>query len=146
MVANPELIYEVEMDMPDKQGGFICGTTVFLNGNRDYRLQVETLAEEIAHFNISSGNILDLSIFENRKQEAEARRLAYSSLVPLDELIDCFESGIDTPQEFADFFDVSIPFVWKTIDAYKEKYGPQFNYGKYRFDLSAGLNIKKIMD
>lgn len=144
MVAYPELSYEFDNNMPAKQGGYIFGGTVYINGNRDYPLQVESLAEELAHYKVSPDkDILDLSDPSNAKEEHIARQASYTLAIQLDDLIACNNVNINTPQELADYFEVSIEFLWKTIEAYRTKYGLYFEHKGYVFDLRTGLNIRK---
>ena len=49
------------------------------------------LAEEIGHYRTSTGDILDQSKAENRKQELHARMWAYNKLIGLTGIIRCYE-------------------------------------------------------
>ena len=59
--------------MPDKLPGFIIDNCIYLNDRHTWIEQHETLAEEIGHYATSSGNIVDYSATESRKQERRAR-------------------------------------------------------------------------
>lgn len=105
----------------------------------------EVLAEEIAHYKISYGNILDQSNMLNKKFELKARRLAYESVISLKGLIDAFEYGVQNLHEMAIFFEVSKSFVEETLYYYKSKYGLQVKHGDYliRFEpLTIYKNIE----
>ncbi|GKQ42954.1 hypothetical protein RD055328_08770 [Companilactobacillus sp. RD055328] len=142
MVAYPMLSYEFE-SMPKRLGGLVEGEEVTINSNRSIEKQTEALAEEIAHYETSTGNILNLKDIKNSKQEYQARRRSCFLLLDLDSLTACSDVGIDTPQELADYFEVSIEFLWKTIENYRTKYGLEFDHKGYHFNLRTGLNIKK---
>lgn len=127
--------------MPKKLGGLICNDQVFINKSANYVDQNEWLAEEIGHYQTSVGDIIDQSEAECRKQELIARQRAYTLLITLDGLLDCYKNGSDTPNELADYFDVSVDFLYKAIDTYRIKNGLIFDYEGYTYDLRNGLNI-----
>ena len=51
------------------------------------------LAEELGHHHTSVGNILDMDISANRKQERQARLHGYNHLIGLTGLINAYEHG-----------------------------------------------------
>lgn len=69
------------------------------------------LAEEIAHYKYTYGNILDQSNMLNKKLELFARRKAYESVITLQGLIDAYNNGISNIHEMADFFEVNLSFM-----------------------------------
>ncbi|HCA7529101.1 TPA: toxin [Staphylococcus pseudintermedius] len=94
------------------------------------------LAEEIAHYKYTYGNILDQSNMLNKKLELFARRKAYESVITLQGLIDAYHNGISNIHEMADFFEVNLSFVQECLSHYQNKYGLYTHYGDYiiRFD------------
>jgi hypothetical protein len=56
---------------------------IYLNDRHTWIEQHETLAEEIGHYATSSGNIVDYSTVESRKQERRARDYGYQLTVTL---------------------------------------------------------------
>ncbi len=94
------------------------------------------LAEEIAHYKYTYGNILDQSNMLNKKLELFARRKAYESVITLQGLIDAYNNGISNIHEMADFFEVNLSFVQECLSHYQNKYGLYTHYGDYiiRFD------------
>ncbi|EJG5601131.1 toxin [Staphylococcus pseudintermedius] len=94
------------------------------------------LAEEIAHYKYTYGNILDQSNMLNKKLELFARRKAYESVITLQGLIDAYHNGISNIHEMADFFEVNLGFVQECLSHYQNKYGLYTHYGDYiiRFD------------
>lgn len=145
MDKYPSLSYKFQT-MPKGLPGLTTGNSILIDKNKTSTIQNEILAEEIAHYETTVGNIIDQSVIENRKQESSARRRACILLVDLDSLTACYDIGIDTPEDLADYFDVSIEFLWKTIDTYRVKNGLYFEYKGYIFDLRTGLNISKKSD
>lgn len=83
----------------------------------------EILAEELAHYDITYGNIVNQKNILNRKLELKARRQAYESVITLQGIIDAFEFGVQNLHEMAIFFEVSKSFVKESLNHYKMKYG-----------------------
>lgn len=84
------------------------------------------LAEELAHHDLTVGNILDLSDPANRRQEQKARTLAYDRLIGLQGLVRAVQHGCKNRYETAEYLDVTESFLQEAIDRYKEIYGPKF--------------------
>lgn len=139
---NLQIIYENKMPMG--QGGLIYGNKILLNPKLSRCKQREILAEEIGHYKTTVGDIIDQASPFNLKQEIQARDFGCKLLISLDGLIACYKSGIDTPCEVANFFDVTVPYLWRTIDMYRRKIGIFFIYNGYKFDLSHGINIYEL--
>ena len=89
------------------------------------------LAEEIGHYFTTYGDILDQTKTDNRKQEKRARNWAYKKLLPLDKLIEAYETGVRNRFELALYLDIIEEFVDGAIDYYKEKYGLYCVKGNY---------------
>ncbi|RIN77822.1 ImmA/IrrE family metallo-endopeptidase [Staphylococcus simulans] len=109
--------------LPHFQSGIYINGEVYINSNRPTIIKHETLAEELAHHQITYGNILDQSEIQNRKYELKARRLANESVISLDGIIDCFKFGVCNLHEMAQYFEVTEKFIINTILHYKQKYG-----------------------
>lgn len=89
------------------------------------------LAEELGHYHLTVGNILDQTNSNNRKQEHIARMWGYNKLIGLQRFIDAFEHHCTNLYETAEYLDVTVQFLLDSIDAYKKKYGNYIHYGKY---------------
>lgn len=137
-----QIIYDPKM--PDGEEGLICDNDIILNSRLSCYKQREVLAEEIGHYKTTVGNIIDQTNPLNRKQELQARDYGCKLLISLDGFIACYKSGIETSYEVAEFFGVTVPYLWKAIDMYRRKLGVYFIYIGYKFDLSHGLNIVEI--
>jgi len=83
------------------------------------------LAEEIGHYHLSVGDILDQSITCNKKQEILARRWAFNKLVPLQSVVDVLKAGCRTRYEIAEMLQITEDFLEDTINYYRTKYGTQ---------------------
>jgi len=144
MSNYPELSFTFTNRMPLFQGAYIFNNEVYINSNRDYRQNLQDLAEEIGHWKTTSGDIRKESTLYDQKQEHEARQFGYMMIVSLDGLIDCFKKGIATPWDIADYFECDIDYIWNALDTYKIKYGENFDYKGYNFDLRRGFNMARI--
>lgn len=89
------------------------------------------LAEEIGHYVTSSGNILDLSKTENKKQEYKARLWAYDLQIGLSGIIKAYEAGCTSIYEMADYLDATEEFLNETLECYRSKYGEYIEVDNY---------------
>lgn len=85
--------------------------------------KADVLAEEVAHYALTVGNILDQSVTENRRQEARARRLAHDIRIGLDGLVDAYRAHCSSRYEIADYLGTTEEFLQEAIDGYRDKYG-----------------------
>lgn len=81
------------------------------------------LAEELGHYYTSVGNILDMTVPANRKQERQARLWAYNKLIGLTGLIRAYEHGCKSRYEIADYLEVTEGYLEECIECYRDKYG-----------------------
>lgn len=144
MSKYSELSFTFTNRMPDFQGACIFNNEVYINSNRTYRQNLQDTAEEIGHWKTTAGNIMETKTLYDQRQELEARQLGYMMIVGLDGLINCFDKGITTPWDIADYFECNIDYVWSALNTYKVKYGENFDYKGYNFDLRRGFNMAKI--
>lgn len=82
------------------------------------------LAEELAHHDLTVGDILDQRDAANRRQEQKARTLAYDRLIGLQGLDRAIKHGCKNRYEVAEYLEVTEEFLQDAIDRYKEIYGP----------------------
>jgi hypothetical protein len=125
-----------------------------IKGNRvAIRQDIETtiekaciLAEELGHHYTSTGDILDLSKAENRKQERRARIWAYNKQIGLKGLINAYEHGCRNRHEIAEYLEVTESFLQEAVDCYYEKYGIFTQIDNYiiYFQPLAILSLKEI--
>ena len=125
---NVQVIESYDMgndpDHPPIDGLYVDGC-VALSSDLQTAAQKNTiLAEELAHHDLTVGDILDLSDPGNRRQEQKARTLAYDRLIGLQGLDRAIKSGCKNRFEAAEFLEVTEQFLQEAIDRYKEIYGP----------------------
>ncbi|HEC2150328.1 TPA: ImmA/IrrE family metallo-endopeptidase [Staphylococcus delphini] len=128
--------------LPEFQSGLYINGQIFIKNDISTYQKHEVLAEEIAHYKISAGNILDQSNMLNRKLELKARRLANESVITLQGLIDAYHNGISNIHEMADFFEVNLDFIQECLKHYQMKYGLYTHYGDYIIEFNP-LRINK---
>ncbi|WP_145475409.1 ImmA/IrrE family metallo-endopeptidase [Staphylococcus hominis] len=133
-------------NIPKFMSGFYMNGEIFINSNRPTTIKLETLAEELAHHEITYGNILDDKDIQNRKYELKARRLACEILIPLEELISAYLQNVHNLYELADYFEVSESFVLQTLNHYQQKFGHSTRCGKYviQFEPLRAFEYKDI--
>ncbi len=102
------------------------------------------LAEELGHFETSSGDILDQSDPLNRKQEQLARLRAYDIMINLDGLIRCYERGCRNLYEMAEYLEVTEEFLKDALQRYREHYGDKTVYKDYLILFEPSLGIMRI--
>lgn len=125
LLKHDDLIIE-ELDLseiPDLKGLYVDGMIAIHNRLSTTTEKACILAEELGHHYTSSGNILDQSHVENRKQERHARLWAYHCMMGLERLIEAAEHGCRTLYDTAEFLDVTEEFLAEAIAAYRSKYG-----------------------
>lgn len=81
------------------------------------------LAEELGHYHTTTGNILNQSTVENRKQERKARVWGYDKLIGLPGILSCHRAGCRNLYEMAEHLEVTEDFLKEAIEYYKSKYG-----------------------
>lgn len=104
--------------------GLYCDKVVAINKELETSTEKKCiLLEELGHHYTSSGDILDLSIAQNRKQERQARIWAYNKQIGLKGLINAYEHGCRNKHEIAEYLEVTESFLQEAVNCYKEKYG-----------------------
>lgn len=94
------------------------------------------LAEEIGHALFSIGDITDLRIAANRKQERQARTYAYRHLVSLHDLIRAYKFGCNCLYEAAEYLDVTEDFLREVFQYYLSRYGSNAECEGYKIKFS----------
>ena len=128
--------YEALLDEAHQEGLIVKEKPLKYNngrikGNRiairqDIKTNIEkscVLAEELGHHFTSVGNIIDMTISGNRKQERQARLWGYNKLIGLTGIIKAFQSGCQSRHEIAELLDVTEEYLQECIDCYRDKYG-----------------------
>ncbi|MEY8428867.1 ImmA/IrrE family metallo-endopeptidase [Lachnospiraceae bacterium 46-15] len=111
-----------EKDLPGYKGR-IYKNRVGIRRNIPTVEKACVLAEELGHYHTTTGNILDQSKVENRKQEYHARLWAYNKQIGLMGIVRAYQYGCQNSYEMADYLGVTEEFLADALKAYKSKYG-----------------------
>lgn len=103
--------------------GRIKGKNIYLRKDMNTTEKACVLAEELGHYYTTVGNILDMSVVSNRKQERQARLWAYNKQIGLTGLIRAYEAGCTNRYETAEYLEVTEEFLEECIQCYRDKYG-----------------------
>lgn len=99
------------------------------------------LAEEIGHYEVNHGDIIDMSKVDSRKQEKKARIRAYRRLFTIDGLLSAYLSGCRNRYEIAEHMEITEEFFEEALTELKCKKGPYFQYGNYVIYLEPAFCI-----
>ncbi len=124
--------------------GRIKGKDIYLRKDMNTTEKVCVLAEELGHYYTSVGNILDMSVPANRKQERQARLWAYNKQIGLQGLIRAYEAGCQNRYEVAEYLEVTNEFLTECIECYRQKYGVGTTVDNYYIMFIPYLAVGKI--
>lgn len=125
--------------------GLYDNGVILIDKNLSETEKAEVLYEELAHHELTHGNIIDQSIFINRKFENYARRHAYESALSLNKIISAFQYGVSNLYELAEFVQLSEEYVNKVLEHYKSKYGQSVYFNKHLIVLEP-LQVYRYKD
>ena len=123
--------------------GLIRGDLVVLRKGMTTAESADTLAEEIAHDLLTVGDITDQTKESARKQEQQARMLAYNLRVGLRGIVSCFEAGCRNKFEMAEHLGVTEELLAEALERYRQQYGICVQYGQYVIYFEPTLAIFK---
>ena len=103
--------------------GRLKGKDIYLRKDMNTTEKSCVLAEELGHYYTTVGNILDMNVPENRKQERQARLWGYNRVIGLFGLIRAYKHGCKDKYEIAEYLDVTEGYLEECIECYKDKYG-----------------------
>lgn len=125
--------------------GRIKGKDIYLRKDMNTAEKSCVLAEELGHYYTTVGDILDMNVSENRKQERQARLWGYNRVIGLFGLIRAYEHGCKDKYEIAEYLDVTEEYLEDCIDCYRDKYGKHKIVDNYTIYFIPNLMIfKKI--
>ena len=125
--------------------GRIKGKDIYLRKDMNTAEKSCVLAEELGHYYTTVGDILDMNVSENRKQERQARLWGYNRVIGLFGLIRAYEHGCKDKYEIAEYLDVTEEYLEDCINCYRDKYGECKTVDNYTIYFIPNLMIfKKI--
>lgn len=103
------------------------------------------LAEELGHHETTVGNIIDMSVSWNRKQERQARLNGYNRMIGLMGIIKAYEAGCQNQHEIAEFLNVTEEYLMGCIECYRDKYGTMKSIDNYTIYFIPYLAVMKMV-
>lgn len=126
--------------------GLYCDGVIALD--KDMETQTEracVLAEELGHHYTTVGDITDLTSMNNQKQELKARLTAYNDRIGLQGIIDAYKAQRTSPEEMAEFLDVTPEFLKDALECYRSKYSPYVSVDNYVIFFEPCLAVMEII-
>lgn len=144
-ISDKENLIVKEKDIPG-YGGRIYKNRIAIHQGLDTQVEKAcVLAEELGHHYTTSGNILDQSKVENRKQEFRARMWAYNRQIGLIGIVNAWKHGCRSQYETAEFLGVTEEFLRDSIAAYRSKYGQCCCVDNYVVYFEPGLAVVEFI-
>lgn len=103
------------------------------------------LAEELGHHYTATGNILDQSTVENRKQEMRGRIVAYNKLVGLRGIVDAYLHHCQSISESAEYLEVTEEFLIDSLNYYRNKYGVYTKLDNYVIVFEPNIAVLELI-
>lgn len=125
--------------------GRIKGKDIYLRKDMNTTEKSCVLAEELGHYYTTVGDILDMNVPENRKQERQARLWGYNRVIGLFGLIRAYEHGCKDKYEIAEYLDVTEEYLEDCINCYRNKYGVYKIVDNYIVYFIPNLTVFKII-
>lgn len=111
--------------------GFYLDGHIFIKNNLTSSEKNSIMAEELGHHFTSRGNIVNLKINDNARQERAARDWAIKRLLSFEKLISAFEDRVRSKHDLAEYLNVSEEFLLEALEFLKRKYGMIKRYKDY---------------
>lgn len=99
------------------------------------------LAEELGHYYTTVGNVIDQTDTRNRKQELQARLVAYNKMIGLQGIIKCYKKGCRNLYEMAHELNITEEFLNEALVAYESKYGERVILDNYLIQFTPYLGV-----
>lgn len=154
MITHENLLEEAEQndlevmncDMPlSTLKGLYCDKTIILDKALSTTAEKAcVLAEELGHYHMTAGKILDESKVVNAKQESRARNWAFEKMVPISSIIEAYELMISSWTDFAEHLGVTDEFLEQAIRHYQVKHDNRLELDGYVIEFSP-LGVMKRM-
>ena len=130
----------------DRIGGLYIDSTIALSKSLTTCAEKScVLAEELGHHYTASGDIIDQSNAENRKQELRGRIWAYNKQIGLSGLLSAYKHHCQNEHEVADFLGVTDMFLKDALAYYKNKYGQYAQLDNYIIFFEPAVAVMELI-
>ena len=143
-VANEKGLKVKEKSLSGNYGR-IMGNRIAIRKDMTTTEKACVLAEELGHHETTVGNIIDMSVSWNRKQERQARLNGYQRMIGLMGIVKAYEAGCQTQYEIAEFLNVTEEYLLECIECYRDKYGTMKSIDNYTIYFIPNLAVMKIV-
>ena len=127
------------------EGLYVDSTIALSNGPTTCAEKSCVLAEELGHHYTASGDIIDQSTAENRKQELRGRIWAYNKQIGLSGLLSAYKHHCQNEHEVADFLGVTDIFLKDALVYYKNKYGQYTQLDNYIIFFEPAVAVMELI-
>lgn len=141
MASFQGINYIFDPSMPDGQKGLYIDKHVYLNPRQTSEELTDTVAEEIAHYLTSSGDLISQDTAEQRKQEQPARDVGATLVVTPEDIIACYKERFSNVWECAEFLGVNKESFEHAVKVYARMYEKGLSYQNYRILFRANGTI-----
>lgn len=112
--------------------GLYVENNIVINTNIEKNAEKKcVLAEELGHHYTTTGNILDQTDLNNRRQELRAREWGYKKLVTPNKIIKGIQDGAQNLYEMANMLDITEDFLNDALSYYINKHGEYYKTDEY---------------
>ena len=143
-VANEKGLKVKEKSLSGNDGR-IMGNRIAIRKDMTTTEKACVLAEELGHHETTVGNIIDMSVSWNRKQERQARLNGYQRTIGLMGIVKAYEAGCQNQYEIAEFLNVTEEYLLECIECYRDKYGTMKSIDNYTIYFIPNLAVMKIV-
>ena len=143
-VANEKGLKVKEKSLSGNDGR-IMGNRIAIRKDMTTTEKACVLAEELGHHETTVGNIIDMSVSWNRKQERQARLNGYQRMIGLMGIVKAYEAGCQNQYEIAEFLNVTEEYLLECIECYRDKYGTMKSIDNYTIYFIPYLVVMKMI-
>ena len=143
-VANEKGLKVKEKSLSGNDGR-IMGNRIAIRKDMTTTEKACVLAEELGHHETTVGNIIDMSVSWNRKQERQARLNGYNRMIGLMGIVKAYEKGCQNQHEIAEFLNVTEEYLLECIVCYRDKYGTMKIIDNYTVYFIPNLAVMKMI-
>ena len=105
-------------ERPMKSAGLYADGCIWIDRSMTNDKKYCVLAEELGHYHTSAGNILDQEDTGNRKQEYKARKWAYETILPVENILFALADGHGEIWDMAEYLEVDEAFLRDALRHY----------------------------
>lgn len=136
----------VEMDLSGVNGlkGLYVDGNIAVVENIPEKEKACILAEELGHYYTTTGDILDQTTTDSRKQERKARIWAYNKQIGLLGIVKAYQQGCRNRYEAAEYLGVTEEFLDDALKAYRSKYGIYAIVDNYIIYFEPAIGVMEI--